>query len=196
MLNNLLQCVQLATSLGAKVNYPNSTSYNATLASYWSLQEGTTYPNCIVVPTSTQDVSNAVSIISRGGCDFAIKGQGHAPAQGFANSEDGVTIDMTSLTSVQLNHDLNVASLGTGSNWSMVYEALDPHNITVAGARNGGVGIAGFLLGGGISFYAPRRGWACDDVINFEVSVMRRLQFLAILTVSLGRACLRSHYQC
>lgn len=114
---NSIQCPQLAVSLGAKVNYPNSTSYNATLASYWSLQEGTTAPNCIVVPTTSQDVSTAVSILSRHGCDFAIKSQGHAPAQGFANIEHGVTIDLTSLTTVQLNQDLSVASLGTGQNW-------------------------------------------------------------------------------
>lgn len=134
--------------------------------------------------------------MTRQGCQFAIKGQGHSPAQGFANINNGVTIDMTSLTSVQLNGDLSVASLGTGSNWSMVYEALDPHNITVAGARNGGVGIAGFLLQGGISFYAPRRGWACDDVVNYEVSVTRTSWLKTHSNFLPGRSCFWKSGQC
>jgi len=115
----------------------------------------------------------AVSLMSTQDCPFAIKGQGHAPAQGFANIQSGVTLDLTSLTDVYLSHDLSSTSVGIGSNWSAVYEVLDPYNVTVAGARNGAVGVGGFLLGGGISFYAPREGWGCDNVLNFEVCMWR-----------------------
>lgn len=39
----------------------------------------------------------------------------------------------------------------------------------VAGGRNGKVGVAGFLLGGGITFFTGTRGFTCDDVISYEV---------------------------
>jgi len=71
----------------------------------------------------------------------------------------------------------------------------DHHNITVAGARNGGVGIAGFLLQDGISFYAPRRGLGCDDVVNFEVSVNNRSGMENFLTLLSGRPCVRKSHQ-
>lgn len=51
----------------------------------------------------------------------------------------------------------------------MVYQALEPHGVTVVGGRAAGVGVAGFLTGGGNSFYTARRGFACDNVVNFQV---------------------------
>ena len=103
------------------------------------------------------------------GCHFAIKSQSHAPAAGFANINAGVTIDMTSLKSVTVNNDNTVASIGSGASWLDVYLYLDALGLSVAGGRNGAVGVGGLTLGGGISYFAPRVGWACDNVINFEV---------------------------
>ncbi|KAL2878164.1 hypothetical protein SGCOL_006414 [Colletotrichum sp. CLE4] len=48
----------------------------------------------------------------------------------------------------------NVASVGTGARWGSV-EAV--------------VGVDGLLLGGGISWYTARTGFACDSVVNYEV---------------------------
>ena len=40
--------------------------------------------------------------------------------------------------------------VGPGLIWDDVYAALDPQNITVVGGRVSGVGVAGFVLGGGM----------------------------------------------
>jgi FAD/FMN-containing dehydrogenase len=141
-----------------------------TQESYFSLQEASLSPACVIVPGSSQDVAEAVTIISGiPSCHFAIKGQTHAPAAGFANINAGVTIDMTSLNSIAVNSDRTVASIGGGASWLDVYTYLDPLSLTVAGGRNGAVGVGGLTLGGGISYFAPRVGWACDNVVNFEV---------------------------
>lgn len=142
----------------------------ATQRSYWSLQEASLAPACILTPEAPQEVAAAVSIISGiEGCQFAIKGQSHAPAAGFANINEGVTIDMTKLKSVAVNADHSVASIGAGASWLDVYLYLDTLGLSVAGGRNGAVGIGGLTLGGGISYIAPRVGFTCDTVVNFEV---------------------------
>lgn len=41
--------------------------------------------------------------------------------------------------------------------------------MAVAGGRSATVGVGGFVLGGGISFWSMRQGWVCDNVKNFEV---------------------------
>ena len=41
-------------------------------------------------------------------------------------------------------------TIGTGLIWDDVYAALDPHNLTVVGGRESGIGVGGFVLGGGI----------------------------------------------
>lgn len=42
-------------------------------------------------------------------------------------------------------------------------------NLTVVIGRDSAVGVGGLVLGGGISFLSPRFGYACDNVINYEV---------------------------
>ena len=117
-------------------------------------------------------MAKAVSIITDiDGCRFAIKGQTHAPAAGFANIDGGVTIDMTSLKSVSLVENNTIASIGAGASWLDVYAFLDPFDLEVAGARNGAVGVGGLLLGGGISHFTARVGWACDNVVNYQVTI-------------------------
>lgn len=102
-----------------------------------------------MAPSSPEDVSITVSILSENeDCVFAVKGGGHAPAAGFANIDNGITIDMTHLDSVSVNADGSVASIGAGATWLQVYEFLDPLHLTVAGGRNGAVGVGGLTLGG------------------------------------------------
>lgn len=76
---------------------------------------------------------------------------------------------MASLSSVSLSSDQTVALVGAGGKWVDVYAYLNTFNLTVAGGRNGNVGVGGLLVGGGISHFSPRVGWACDNVVNFEV---------------------------
>ena len=132
-------------------------------------------------PRSAQDVATAIAILtqsqlehqssssSSGACRFAIKAGGHTPAAGAANIQDGVTLDLGSLNATVLSPNGDVASVGPGARWIDVYRALDGSGAAVAGGRNGGVGVGGLLLGGGLSHFAPRVGWASDGVVGFEV---------------------------
>ncbi|KAM0217064.1 hypothetical protein ACHAQD_007553 [Fusarium lateritium] len=163
-------CKRLEDRLGDTINLPDTKGYNATISGFWSIQEATLQPGCALRPGTAQDVSEALKIISKvGNCKFSIKGHGHAPAPGFANADGGVTIDLTTLSSVSLNKDYTVASVGAGAKWLDVYQHLSRYEVQVAGGRNGNVGVGGLLLGGGISHFTTRIGWACDQVLNYQV---------------------------
>ncbi|KAF2727877.1 FAD-binding domain-containing protein [Polyplosphaeria fusca] len=165
-------CAQLAKIFGPQVLYPLSDAYLAAQQSYWSIQESRIGPACFFAPQSAPDVAQAVSIlVGTEHCEFAIRGQSHAPAEGFANIQNGVTIDMRALNSVALDAGRTKASVGAGASWQDIYTYLDAYNVSVAGGRNGAVGVGGLLLGGGISYFAPRVGWACDNVVNFEIAL-------------------------
>lgn len=60
-------------------------------------------------------------------------------------------------------------AVGVGASWGAVYTYLDQLHLSVSGGRAAGVGVGGLTLGGGISYFGPRFGWACDSVKNFEV---------------------------
>ncbi|KAL1606604.1 hypothetical protein SLS60_004009 [Paraconiothyrium brasiliense] len=115
------------------------------------------------------DVASIITTIANQNCSFAIKSQGHAPAAGFANIDKGITIDLTGLNAVTTSEDASIAHVGTGASWLDVYAHLDSLNKTVAGGRNGGVGVGGLTLGGGISYFSPQVGFTCDSATNFEI---------------------------
>ncbi|KFZ10746.1 hypothetical protein V502_07954 [Pseudogymnoascus sp. VKM F-4520 (FW-2644)] len=163
-------CTLLQKSLGSQLTFPNQSPYNNTITSYWALQESSPTPSCILLPSSPAAISQTLSLLSATqSCSLAIKGRGHNPAPGFANINGGVTIDMTPLSTIEISADHSIAKIGAGASWLDVYQFLNPLNVSVAGGRNGGVGVGGLLVGGGIAHFAPRVGWACDGVVNFEV---------------------------
>ncbi|KAH7310269.1 hypothetical protein BKA65DRAFT_601182 [Rhexocercosporidium sp. MPI-PUGE-AT-0058] len=161
-------CTALSTTLGSKVHH--NTSLPSTLFSaYYTLMQRSAIPLCIIHPTSSQDVSESIKIISQHSCTFAIKSGGHAMFAGGSTAEAGIVLDLHLLNGLQLSQDRETAHVGTGNRWATVYEFLGPWNVTVVGGRVGDVGVGGFLLGGGISFISRRYGWGCDNVRNYEI---------------------------
>ncbi|RYC59909.1 hypothetical protein CHU98_g6289 [Xylaria longipes] len=186
-------CLALYAALRGKVSFAGNAAYAASLESYFSLQEAAIHPACIVSAHTTEDVSTAVQILttttksidrsppgSSVGCQFAIRSGGHASFFGAANIAEGVTIDLSRLSSITISYpDASVGTLGVGvtptlsvgpgSTWGAVYAHLDKLHLSVSGGRAAGVGVGGLTLGGGISYFGPRFGWTCDNVVNFKV---------------------------
>lgn len=145
--------------LGDQVLHPDITAYADSRASYWSQQEASLAPTCIVRPRHTHDVSTAVWILSTvsrfgsllragGQCRFAIRGGGHTPFVGSANIDGGVTIDLSAMRDVVVRPDRSITSVGPGATWLEVYMKLDAMDLAVSGGRVSSVGVAGLTLGG------------------------------------------------
>lgn len=156
----------------ANVLYADDERYLNRTSSYWSVSAQLT-PSCIVQPSSTEDVSKIVKTLVTdtdcGWTQFALRSGGHTTWAGSNNINKGVTIDLGLLNSTNFDPATKLASIGSGSRWNQVYATLDPLGFTVAGGRAGTVGVAGFLTGGGNSFYTSQQGFACDNVKNFEI---------------------------
>ncbi len=74
-----------------------------------------------------------------------VKGGGHASNPGFS-STTGVHIAMSRFSEVTYDSTSETAIIGSGLVWDDVYASLAPHG----GGRVTGVGVAGFILGGGM----------------------------------------------
>lgn len=113
-------------------------------------------PYCILQPSNTNDVSNAVKIISYFQVKFAVRSGGHSPNPGFSSiGQGGVLLDLQKLDQIVLSSDKSVASLGPGGRWGDVISTLDAQGATVIGGRIPDVGVGGLILGGMSSFYYP-----------------------------------------
>ncbi|KAL2166467.1 hypothetical protein VTG60DRAFT_2751 [Thermothelomyces hinnuleus] len=179
-------CEMIDRAIPNRTTFPASPRYAAAQASYYSGQERELQPECIFTPTDAKEVSLFVRLVTevqgQGGeqglgqqvvagwpTQFAIRGGGHAVFAGAANVAGGVTVDLRALNSFSLSDDRKTATIGAGAVWSEIYPQLVPHNVTVMGGRVAGVGAGGFLLGGGISHLSRRHGWACDNVLGYEI---------------------------
>lgn len=148
--------------------FPNSSAY-ITENTYWSNRQSEVSPACFVTPRSTANVSTIIKSLTELQAPFTVKAGGHTAFTGGSNIDQGVTIDLLHLTDISVTNDSQTVSVGSGSRWIQVTEALDPLGLAVVGGRVADVGVAGLLLGGGISYFSGFRGWACDNVQNYEV---------------------------
>ncbi|KAF5541823.1 6-hydroxy-d-nicotine oxidase [Fusarium mexicanum] len=165
-------CLILASTLPVEAFVaPNSTGYQAVRDSYWSETAGDLSPACITRPGNTEQVASIVKVISSCGkkVGFAVTSGGHGSWPGWSSTEGGVLISLDLIDGVQNVADKDYAVVGSGARWVDVYEALEPHGVTVIGGRFASIGVGGLVVGGGISYFTGLHGMACDNVLNYEV---------------------------
>ncbi len=80
------------------------------------------------------------------------------------------TTHFTELQTVDTPNPLGVSyvRVGAGNRWQQVYEYLGNKGLISAGGRVSSVGSS-LLLGGGLSYFSGYRGWAANNIANFEV---------------------------
>mgnify|MGYP000445196271 CR=1 FL=1 len=89
---------------------------------------------------------------------------------GFSSTK-GIQIAMRRFSKVLFHPCNHTVDIGPGLIWDDVYRALGPFNITVLGGRVTGVGVAGFVLGGGYGWKSNQYGLAIDNVFEYEVRI-------------------------
>ncbi|KAK4214117.1 hypothetical protein QBC37DRAFT_421736 [Rhypophila decipiens] len=176
---------------GLEVLLPSDEAYSTRQESYFSKTASRLVPACIIRPRSALDVSSAIRILSSGeGHRFAVRSGGHAPNVGASNIDGGITLDLGLLnwtrvvTSTQSSSNINIeqngessassndevlVDIGPGDRWANVYSKLHQLGLAVPGGREGGVGVGGLILGGGNTYFTASHGFACDNVVAFEV---------------------------
>jgi FAD/FMN-containing dehydrogenase len=154
--------------LQKKVLLPESDEYKERQESFWSLYSKVE-PAVIVCPISAQEVSTILKTLTNARQAFAVRSGDHTQWTGASNIEGGVTIDLQHLNWVIFDKDTDMVDIGPGARWKEIYAELETHGRLVAGARNGKVGVGGLPLDGGLTFFIGQRGFACDDVVSYEV---------------------------
>jgi FAD/FMN-containing dehydrogenase len=137
-----------SASTGVQIDTPLEPQYEAEQLNYWSAECTALRPSCILMPTSTQQVSSIVSLLQTTNDSFAIKSGGHMPNKYFASIENGVLISTRMLNQVTYDATSQTVKVGPGNKWEEVHEKLQGTGVTVIGGRIGNVGVGGYMLGG------------------------------------------------
>ncbi|KAL4971420.1 hypothetical protein BDW66DRAFT_163717 [Aspergillus desertorum] len=159
----------LKNELPERTLLPGSPEYETARKGFWAAEQSRCTPYCIIQPFNAEDVAKAICAVGRTGCPFGIKSGGHGRCEGESSISAGVLFDLKTLDQVELSEDQKTCRVGPGNTWAKVYGLLNPQGLTVVGGRASSVGVGGFCLSGGISFFSNRHGWALDNVRSFEV---------------------------
>lgn len=143
--------------------------YTTEQTNYWSTACGLLKPSCIIYPSSAQEVATIIRVLNENDETFAIKSGGHNPNKGFASIDGGPLISTKYLNEVNFDPSSMTVRVGPGNDWEDVQKQLTPAGVTVVGGRIGGVGVGGYVLGGGLSFLSTEYGWAANNIVEFEV---------------------------
>jgi len=125
-------------------------------------------PAAVITARSVADVQTAVRLAADRGLRIAPFGTGHlAPA--LPDLHDAI------LLRTELGHEVDVdpiarrARIPAGAVWEDVVNAVAPFGLAAPHGSSPNVGVMGYLLGGGLSFYARQHGLANNYVAAFEV---------------------------
>jgi FAD/FMN-containing dehydrogenase len=122
-------------------------------------------PAAVVLCSRPEDASETIGFARRAGLPTAIRSGGHSVAGNSCT--EGIVIDVTPMRSVAVAD--GVATVGAGVRLGALYDALQPHGLTIPAGCGPAVGIAGLTLGGGIGILGRRYGLTCDHLIQAEI---------------------------
>lgn len=154
----------LRAELSGRVLVPGDAGFEAA-ARPWTLT--VTQPVAAVVRAGdADDVAAVVAHAHRAGVPVIAQPTGHGAAGGV---EDAILLRTGGLDSVEIDAERRVAKVGAGANWGSVQAAAAVHGLTGLAGSNPVVGVTGYTLGGGQSWFGRKHGWASDAVRAFEI---------------------------
>ena len=147
--------------------WPDSDDYD-TARRAWNLAADQR-PAGVLIARTVREVQDAVTHAHEARLTVAAQTTGHL-AQALPS------LERTLLLKVAL-HDGEVdvdpvrrtARVKAGARWGDVVDAVTPHGLAVMHGSSPSVGVIGYLLGGGLSFYGRRHGLAVNHVRALEV---------------------------
>ena len=146
---------------------PDSPHYDAARQA-WNLHSDQR-PAAVCVATTTAHVQAAMAYARAHDLRVAAQTTGHLSAT--LPSLEGTLLLRTALHDgvVEVDPAERVARIKAGARWGDVVEAVAPHGLAVMHGSSPSVGVVGYLLGGGLSFYGRTHGLAVNHVRAFEV---------------------------
>ncbi len=123
-------------------------------------------PDLVVAAQAPAEVAAAVAVAAERGERLTVLGSGHGRLHELRG---GVAISMRALAGVQVDAAGRSARIGAGATWEPVLAATAPHGLAALCGSAPAVGVAGYLLGGGLGPLARSFGFSADHIEAVEV---------------------------
>jgi FAD/FMN-containing dehydrogenase len=136
------------------------------------LESSSDVARAVVEPGNIKDLSEIMKILAETKVSFGVSCGGHHTNPGFSSTK-GIQISLSRLDKIEINKNDNLVVVGAGCLFDQVYHMLATHapDRNVVGAvAHGGVGVSGWLLGGGYSsMKTTQYGLGIDNIYGVIV---------------------------
>jgi FAD/FMN-containing dehydrogenase len=120
----------------------------------------------VVEAEDAADVAALVGYARRSGLAVTAQPSGH----GASGDVDGVILLRTArLDEVEVWPRERLARVGAGVKWAAVQAAAGAHGLTGLAGSSPVVSVVGYTLGGGLSWFSRKYGWASEGVRAFDI---------------------------
>ncbi|CAE6411299.1 unnamed protein product [Rhizoctonia solani] len=127
-------------------------------------------PGAVVVPENEQHIRVAIECAKQHKIPLTVQGGGHSYA-GYALNHKGILIDMRDFKKIHVDLQEKTVTIGAGCRWIEVYNHFKDkgYKQMVLGGKCRGVGVSGYILGGGISPFSRGYGLGIDNVTEMKI---------------------------
>ena len=127
-------------------------------------------PAAVAVPHSAQDVLDVVRAATAAGLRIAPQSSGHG-AGPFAGADlsDVVLVRLNEFTGVNVDAERRLARVVGGTLWQEVVDAAAQYGLAALHGSSPDVAVAGYTLGGGLSWYGRQHGLAAHQLRAVEL---------------------------
>jgi hypothetical protein len=136
------------------------------LATPWNVAVPMT-PAAVVAAANADDIAETVRFANAKGLRVLPQRTGHGAVA--MDLDDVILVHTGRLDELSIDPVHRRARLGAGLIWQQVLDAAAPHGLAPLVGSAPGVGVVGFLTGGGVGPLVRTYGAASDTVIAFEV---------------------------
>jgi len=126
------------------------------------------YPAVVVRAAGGSDVARAIGFAREHDLPLSVRGGAHQQA-GDAVVDNGLVVDLSTLTDITVDPDRRVATVGPGARTDAVLAATQEHGLAMPTGSAGCVGMAGTTLGGGVGWLRRKHGLSVDALRSMEV---------------------------
>ncbi|MER7395340.1 FAD-binding oxidoreductase [Streptomyces sp. NPDC000151] len=156
----------MRTALRGPVIAPQDSEYDESRKIYNAMIDRR--PAALVRCTDAADVMNAVDFIRDHDLELAIRGGGHSGA-GLSLVDDGVTIDLSPMRGVRVDHVARTAQVGGGTLLGDLDHAAHGFGLATPAGIMSTTGVGGLTLGGGHGHLTRKYGLTVDNLLAADV---------------------------
>jgi hypothetical protein len=125
-------------------------------------------PSAVAFVESAEDVAKTVRFAAENGLRVSGQGTGHGAAP-LGSLEDAILIKTEKLRGIEVDADRQVARVEAGALSIELGEAANAHGLVGMPGSSPDVGVVGYTLGGGLSWFARKHGFACNRLAAIEL---------------------------